>query len=217
MTVSPQGDVVSERVISGPSALQQATADAFTKAKYIPFLRNLEPSVAIVRVIVVYENDQATISTKSEHAEERDYRNVLRKYVGSHKEAHGVKVGNFEILSDTLGFDFAPYLQQAVLPRVLENWHRLIPGSSQMKTGRLALEFTIMKDGAVRGLLVAQGSGDVTLDRPAFGSITASDPFPPLPAEFRGEFLSIRVRFAYNPAKEELAPVKATTTAPASN
>jgi len=87
---------------------------------------------------------------------------------------------------------------------VRENWYRLIPESAQMKKGKLALEFAIMKDGSVRGLTVTQGSGDVTLDRPAYGSITASDPFPPLPTEFKGEYLSLRFRFYYNPDKGEL-------------
>ena len=117
--------------------------------------------------------------------------------------ARGRQEGNLEILSDTMGVDFGPYLQR-VLQNVRENWYRLIPESAQMKKGKLALEFAIMKDGTVRGLTVTQGSGDVTLDRPAYGSITASDPFPPLPAEFKGEFLSLRFRFYYNPDKGEM-------------
>ncbi|HEV3305149.1 MAG TPA: TonB C-terminal domain-containing protein [Candidatus Sulfotelmatobacter sp.] len=117
--------------------------------------------------------------------------------------ARGRQEGNLEILSDTMGVDFGPYLQR-VLQNVRENWYRLIPESAQMKKGKLALEFAIMKDGSVRGLGITQGSGDVTLDRPAYGSITASDPFPPLPAEFKGEFLSLRFRFYYNPDKGEL-------------
>jgi hypothetical protein len=40
-------------------------------------------------------------------------------------------------------------------------------------------------------------SGDVALDRPAYGSITASDPFPPLPPEFTGPYLELRIRFYY--------------------
>jgi TonB family protein len=117
--------------------------------------------------------------------------------------ARGRQEGNLEILSDTMGVDFGPYLQR-VLQEVRENWYRLIPESAQMKKGKLALEFAIMKDGSVRGLTVTQGSGDVTLDRPAYGSITASDPFPPLPTEFKGEYLSLRFRFYYNPDKGEL-------------
>jgi TonB family protein len=117
--------------------------------------------------------------------------------------ARGRQEGNLEILSDTMGVDFGPYLQR-VLQNVRENWYRLIPESAQMKKGKLALEFAIMKDGSVRGLSITQGSGDVTLDRPAFGSITASDPFPPLPDEFKGQYLSLRFRFYYNPDKGEL-------------
>ena len=44
LTVSPQGDVVSERAVWGPSALQKATMDGFKKAKYIPFRRDGKPT-----------------------------------------------------------------------------------------------------------------------------------------------------------------------------
>ena len=73
-----------------------------------------------------------------------------------------------------------------------------------MKKGKLAIEFAIMKDGRVQGLRVVVPSGDVALDRPAYGAITASDPFPPLPSEFNGQYLSLRFRFYYNPDKADL-------------
>ena len=47
-------------------------------------------------------------------------------------------------------------------------------------------------------------SGDVALDRPAWGSITASNPFPPLPSDFTGPYLALRFRFYYNPDKADL-------------
>jgi outer membrane biosynthesis protein TonB len=47
-------------------------------------------------------------------------------------------------------------------------------------------------------------SGDVSLDRAAWGGITNSNPFPPLPAEFRGQYLALRFRFYYNPDRNEL-------------
>src|ERR1700730_13491757 len=40
-------------------------------------------------------------------------------------------------------------------------------------------------------------------DRPAWGSITASNPFPPLPSEFTGPYLALRFRFYY-PDKADL-------------
>jgi len=122
---------------------------------------------------------------------------------GLGKGAHGRQLGNLEVLSDTQGVDFGPYLQR-ILQDVKENWYHLIPESAEMKKGKLAIEFAIMKDGHVQGLRVVTPSGDIALDRPAYGAITASDPFPPLPSEFNGQYLSLRFRFYYNPDKADL-------------
>ena len=122
---------------------------------------------------------------------------------GVNAPAHGRQYGNLEILSDTQGVDFGPYLQR-ILQDVKANWYNLIPESAQMKKGKLAIDFAIMKDGHVQGLVVRASSGDPALDRPAYGSITASDPFPPLPKEFNGPYLELRFRFYYNPDKTDL-------------
>jgi hypothetical protein len=42
-------------------------------------------------------------------------------------------MGNLEILSDTQGVDFEPYIQQVVLPHVRQNWYNAIPESEQSK------------------------------------------------------------------------------------
>jgi len=122
---------------------------------------------------------------------------------GINAPAHGRQYGALEILSDTQGVDFGPYLDR-ILQEVKEHWYELIPESAQMKKGKLAIEFAIMKDGRVQGLAVRASSGDPALDRPAYGSITASDPFPPLPSEFTGPYLALRFRFYYNPDKADL-------------
>jgi TonB family protein len=117
--------------------------------------------------------------------------------------AHGRQVGNLEILSDTMGVDFGPYLQR-VLHDVKGNWYNAIPESAQMKHGNLIIEFAITKDGKVAGMKLIATSGDVPLDRAAWAGIVASDPFPPLPSEFGGQYLALRFRFFYNPTKEEM-------------
>jgi TonB family protein len=208
LTVSPQGDVVSERVISGPLALQQATTDAFKKVKYIPFLRNLESSVALVRVIIAYEKERATISTESEHAPA-----VNRDDFDLGTGGHGRPMGNVEILSDTRGVDFSAYLQ-GVLHNVRQNWYNAIPESAQRKHGNVIIEFAITKVGKVEGMKLVTGSGDIPLDRAAWASIAGSDPFPALPSDFGGQYLALRLRFFYNPTKEELAPANPTTSSP---
>src|ERR1700728_248629 len=117
--------------------------------------------------------------------------------------AHGRQLGNLEVLSDTMGVDFGPYLKR-ILEDVRQNWYNAIPVSAQDKKGKLAIEFAIGKDGKVMGMRLVASSGDTPLDRAAWAGITASDPFPPLPSEFGGQYLALRFRFFYNPSKEDL-------------
>lgn len=51
---------------------------------------------------------------------------------------------------------------------------------------------------AFSGITLNTGSGDVTLDRAAYGSIVASTRFPPLPAQFPGQTLGLRFYFYSN-------------------
>ncbi len=115
-------------------------------------------------------------------------------------------MGNLEVLSDTQGVDFGPYLQR-VLEAVRRNWYNLIPEAARaplMERGKLAIDFVILPDGKVAGMKLSAPSGDVALDRAAWGGITASNPFAPLPGEFHGPYLALRFRFYYNPAKGDL-------------
>src|SRR5208337_4612142 len=86
-----------------------------------------------------------------------------------------------EILTDTMGVDFGPYLTR-IVAIVKQNWYNLMPPSVYppiLKQGKLAIEFVILKDGKVSNMAVRFSSGDVPLDRAAWASITASTPFPP--------------------------------------
>jgi TonB family protein len=214
LTVSPQGDVVSERVVWGPSALQQATIDVFKKLKYIPFLRDGQPSVALVQAIVAYEKAHAVMSTESDHATAINRASAVNHDdFGLGTGAHGRQMGNLEVLSDTQGVNFDPYLQR-VLHDVKMNWYSAVPESQRMKHGNLVIEFAITKDGKVAGMKLVATSGDVPLDRAAWAGIVGSNPFPPLPTEFGGQFLALRFRFFYNPRKDELAPAEPTASTP---
>jgi TonB family protein len=118
----------------------------------------------------------------------------------------GEAIGPMDVLSDTMGVDFGPYLAR-VLHDVRENWYRIIPESARaplMKKGKVSIEFAILKNGQVAGLQIVGSSGDVALDRAAYGGITASKPFPPLPTEFGGQYLALRFHFYYNPDRSEI-------------
>jgi len=115
------------------------------------------------------------------------------------------RVGPYEITSDTMGVDFGPYMQR-VLHDVKQNWYAMIPESAMpplLKRGKVSIEFAILKNGQIAGLRYVDGSGDVALDRAAYGGITSSTPFPPLPTEFAGQALGLRFTFFYNPDPRE--------------
>lgn len=114
--------------------------------------------------------------------------------------------GNLEVLSDTQGVDFGPYLSR-VLQAVKMNWYNLIPEAARaplLKRGKVAIQFVITKDGKVAGMDLVGPSGDVSLDRAAWGGITASSPFAPLPTEYTGPYLALRFHFYYNPGKGDM-------------
>ena len=104
-----------------------------------------------------------------------------------------------------MGVDFGPYLSR-ILREIRANWIRQLPESalSGLKRGKLAIEFYILRDGRTTGMALTDPSGDVALDRSAWGGITASDPFPALPNEFAGQYLKLRIRFYCNLEESEL-------------
>lgn len=106
---------------------------------------------------------------------------------------------NLELLSDPQGVDFRPYLIR-VLAAVRRNWFAVIPESARMgnQRGRVLVQFAIDRSGKVPKLVISVPSGAQPLDRAAVAGISASNPFPPLPAEFKGEQIRLQFTFSYN-------------------
>jgi TonB family protein len=110
----------------------------------------------------------------------------------------GRAASSLELLSDTKGVDFKPYLVQ-VLAAVRRNWFAVYPESARMKglSGKVQAEFIINKDGSIPKLVLVMHSAPA-LDRAAVAGIDASHPFPPFPAEFSGEHIVLKLTFSYN-------------------
>ena len=114
---------------------------------------------------------------------------------------HGGAGGGAQILSDTQGVDFGPYLQK-VIRETYRTWDPLIPEEVNppiLKKGEAEIVFTILPNGRLQphAMLLTGRSGDVALDRAAWGAIEGAD-YPPLPHEFHGPYLQLRFRFEYN-------------------
>ncbi|HEY2393129.1 MAG TPA: TonB family protein [Candidatus Angelobacter sp.] len=128
--------------------------------------------------------------------------------------------GGMEILSDTQGVDFRPYLKRLRFT-VQNHWELLMPAIALpplKKSGTVVIEFAINRDGKVSGMKLTKSSDDITLDRAAWGAILDSIPLPLLPAEFKGDFLKMRSTFVYNPAPStEIHPIPPAYNQPATS
>jgi outer membrane biosynthesis protein TonB len=113
----------------------------------------------------------------------------------------GAGSGGVEVLSDTQGVDFNGWLQR--WHRETERtWDPLIPDEVNppiLKSGMVAIRFKVLPNGRLMdGSLILEGrSGDVALDRAAWGALTGSN-YPPLPRDFHGPYLELRAYFLYN-------------------
>jgi TonB family protein len=111
-----------------------------------------------------------------------------------------VQMGGPEIISDTMGVDFGPYMRR-VVDATKRSWYPIIPESARPpldKQGRVGVRFKIYPDGSVKEMILEFPSGDVSLDRAAWGGIVGASPYPRLPKEFKGPFLELRFGFFYN-------------------
>jgi TonB family protein len=101
-------------------------------------------------------------------------------------------------MSDPMGVDFRPYLIK-ILSTVRRNWFAVIPETARLgRQGRVQIQFAVNRDGSVPKLVIATPSGTESLDRAAVAGISASNPFPPLPAEFKGLQVRLQFTFLYN-------------------
>jgi len=71
------------------------------------------------------------------------------------------------------------------------------------RRGLVLIQFSIDRSGGVPKLVIASPSGITAFDRAAVAGISASNPFPPLPAAYKGDQIRLQMAFSYNlpPAK----------------
>jgi hypothetical protein len=119
---------------------------------------------------------------------------------GGGSGGHGTAYGGIEMLTPNEGVDFDNYLQR-VYVTVKRNWFAVMPGSVELgEKGIVVLTFKIMRDGSVPSPepVIQRDSGKEPLDRAAYSSVRASNPFEPLPAQFSGPYIELRYTYLYN-------------------
>jgi TonB family protein len=111
-----------------------------------------------------------------------------------------------DILSDTQGVDFSDYIRR-LLATLQRNWEAVMPESVRMgEQGVVYTTFQINPDGSVSSPdpTLERTSGKEPLDNAAMAAIHASNPFEPLPSQFHGPYLKLRIVFLYNVRPEQI-------------
>jgi outer membrane biosynthesis protein TonB len=112
----------------------------------------------------------------------------------------GYLAGSVQLLTPTEGVDFTSYIAR-LLAVVRRNWYAVMPESARLgDQGRVMLRFRIMRDGSIPSdePILEMTSGKLPLDRAAMASITATNPFDPLPQAYTGPYIELRFIFLYN-------------------
>jgi outer membrane biosynthesis protein TonB len=113
----------------------------------------------------------------------------------------GPQVGNaVSILTPTEGVNFDSYITR-LLAAIKRNWYTVMPESAMMgEKGIVFITFQINQDGSVPtpDPLLERTSGKDPLDTAAMSAIKSSNPFDPLPSQFHGPFIRLRIIFLYN-------------------
>jgi outer membrane biosynthesis protein TonB len=104
-----------------------------------------------------------------------------------------------EVLSDLQGIDFREWFRRFGVD-VKRNWEPLLPEETEpplSKRGVTTIRITILEDGSIGAMHLDGPSGDVAIDKAAWGSIVTEGQFPALPPKFHGP-LEFRIRFYVN-------------------
>jgi outer membrane biosynthesis protein TonB len=123
---------------------------------------------------------------------------------GGGRRGSPLNMGGAEVLSDTQGVDFDPYLRR-ILSDIRRNWEPLIPEEAEPplnKQGETWIRFSIGPDGRILAMHLDGSTHDDAINRSCWGSITSEGQFPPLPAQFHGPDLELRIHYLVNKGPE---------------
>lgn len=113
-------------------------------------------------------------------------------------------VQGVDVLSDTQGANLQPYLK-GVLHQIYEQWTPLIPADAQppaSRQGMTQIRLTIHRDGSIAAMRLDASTYDNALNHAAWAAIKGVGQLSPLPREFHGSNLELRIHFLVNQSEE---------------
>ena len=111
-------------------------------------------------------------------------------------------IGQMELASDAKDVDLTAYLG-TVIQKMNNQWAQQVISTNKIE---VTLQFAIQKDGRVAHIQTISPSGDKSFDRAARDCIAASNPFQPLPPEFKAKEALLRMQFLSHSAGLTISP-----------
>ena len=95
------------------------------------------------------------------------------------------------------GMRYSWYVE-AVQRRISGNWLQSTIDPSIRFAPRVVVEFQIFRDGTMRNLQITTRSGNEQVDRSAVRAVQDSIPFPSLPGDYGGAYVSVQFWFEFH-------------------
>jgi TonB family protein len=123
----------------------------------------------------------------------------LQRYVDRESFDNPRGGGQFgpELQFDTKGVEFGPWVRRFIA-QVRRNWIPMIPYSAMSLRGHVVITFNVHRNGLLTDVTVVGPSQFDAFNSAAFGSLRASNPTQPLPAEYPSDQAFFTLTFYYN-------------------
>ena len=95
---------------------------------------------------------------------------------------------------DNPTFD-SPFYINLILTKVTNNWLDPLPTTKAHLVA--TVYFRIVRSGKLKDLKIENSSGSPIFDQGAIKAISLSEPFPPLPDEYKSDFLGVHFEFEH--------------------
>jgi TonB family protein len=91
-----------------------------------------------------------------------------------------------------------PWYVEAVQRRISGNWLQSTIDPAIRFAPRVVVQFQVFRDGSARNLQITQSSSNASVDRSALRAVQDSSPFPALPGEYNGSYVSVEFWFEFH-------------------
>ena len=121
-----------------------------------------------------------------------------KEYAAPKGSSHASQGGGLMLLTPTQGVDFSSYIE-AMSSTVKQRWNSGMPEEADAgQKGVVAIQFRVRHDGTIGSPFVEKSCDVESLNAAALDAVKDSSPLPPLPAEYHGTHIELRMLFFYN-------------------